>query len=104
NLFFGLLNSLVHVVMYSYYGLSSLGPAVRPYLWWKKYITLMQLGQFVLFGIYGVALYINQIGYPFFLFWIGITQPIIFFHLFYDYYRKTYAGSSKVRQQQKKLQ
>lgn len=36
------LNSFVHIVMYSYYGLSSI-PALRPYLWWKKYITQMQL-------------------------------------------------------------
>lgn len=28
--------------MYSYYGLSAI-PAVRPYLWWKKYITQFQL-------------------------------------------------------------
>jgi hypothetical protein len=28
--------------MYSYYGLSAV-PALRPYLWWKKYITQVQL-------------------------------------------------------------
>lgn len=28
--------------MYSYYGLSSV-PSMRPYLWWKKYITQGQL-------------------------------------------------------------
>ena len=36
------LNSLIHVLMYSYYGLSAV-PALRPYLWWKKYITQGQL-------------------------------------------------------------
>ncbi|CAL8299856.1 unnamed protein product [Merluccius merluccius] len=41
------LNSLIHVLMYSYYGLSSV-PALRPYLWWKKYITQGQLVQFFL--------------------------------------------------------
>lgn len=45
---FGGLNSFVHVVMYVYYGLSALGPAVRKYLWWKKYITILQLSQFVI--------------------------------------------------------
>lgn len=41
--FFGpTLNCFVHVVMYSYYGLSAI-PAVRPYLWWKKHITQLQL-------------------------------------------------------------
>ncbi|NXA54069.1 ELOV5 protein, partial [Nothocercus julius] len=36
------LNSFIHVLMYSYYGLSAV-PAMRPYLWWKKYITQGQL-------------------------------------------------------------
>lgn len=36
------LNSFIHVLMYSYYGLSAI-PAMRPYLWWKKYITQGQL-------------------------------------------------------------
>ena len=38
-----LLNSLVHVVMYGYYALSALGPKIRPYLWWKRHITHLQL-------------------------------------------------------------
>ncbi|XP_070199142.1 very long chain fatty acid elongase 1-like isoform X2 [Littorina saxatilis] len=42
------LNSGVHVVMYMYYLLSAMGPRIQPYLWWKKYLTIMQLGQFVL--------------------------------------------------------
>lgn len=36
-------NSFIHVLMYSYYGLSTLGPAVTKYLWWKKYLTIIQL-------------------------------------------------------------
>nr|KAG5709168.1 hypothetical protein BaRGS_028624 [Batillaria attramentaria] len=39
-------NSAVHVIMYSYYLLSALGPWVQPYLWWKKYLTSLQLFQF----------------------------------------------------------
>lgn len=38
-----LINSIVHVVMYSYYALSCLGPHVQKYLWWKKHITHLQL-------------------------------------------------------------
>ncbi|XP_065893144.1 very long chain fatty acid elongase 7-like isoform X2 [Dysidea avara] len=36
-------NCGIHIVMYSYYFLSGLGPQVQKYLWWKKYITVMQL-------------------------------------------------------------
>ena len=37
------LNSFVHVVMYSYYLLAAMGPRVQRYLWWKKYLTGLQM-------------------------------------------------------------
>ncbi|KAH9638117.1 hypothetical protein HF086_014978 [Spodoptera exigua] len=40
-----MVNSGIHVLMYTYYGLSVFGPAVSKYLWWKKYLTIMQLVQ-----------------------------------------------------------
>lgn len=43
----GFLNSGVHVFMYAYYMLAAFGNWVRPYLWWKKYLTTLQLVQFV---------------------------------------------------------
>ncbi|CAG2171312.1 unnamed protein product, partial [Oppiella nova] len=46
---FPLLNTFVHIVMYTYYALSALGPSVQKYLWWKRYITQIQLIQFVIF-------------------------------------------------------
>jgi hypothetical protein len=36
------MNSIVHILMYSYYGLSVI-PALRGKLWWKRYITIIQL-------------------------------------------------------------
>lgn len=29
--------------MYSYYGLAAIGPHMQKYLWWKKYLTSLQL-------------------------------------------------------------
>ena len=43
--FGGTLNSLVHVIMYSYYFLAALGPHMQKYLWWKKYLTTFQMIQ-----------------------------------------------------------
>ena len=37
------MNCLVHTVMYGYYGLAAIGPHMQKYLWWKKYLTVMQL-------------------------------------------------------------
>ena len=44
--FFGFLNTFVHIVMYSYYLLAALGPQVQKYLWWKKYLTALQMVSF----------------------------------------------------------
>ena len=49
NSVFGLAqNSVVHVIMYSYYFLASFGSKYRKYLWWKKYLTLLQITQFTI--------------------------------------------------------
>ncbi|NXD00423.1 ELOV4 protein, partial [Certhia familiaris] len=45
--FIGMLNSFVHIFMYGYYALASLGPRMRRHLWWKRYLTILQLCQFV---------------------------------------------------------
>lgn len=37
------MNAFIHVVMYMYYGLAACGPKVQKYLWWKRYLTIMQL-------------------------------------------------------------
>ncbi|XP_017073383.1 elongation of very long chain fatty acids protein F [Drosophila eugracilis] len=42
------LNVIMHVIMYTYYYLSSISPEVQKSLWWKKYITLTQLIQFAM--------------------------------------------------------
>lgn len=47
--FFGAtINSSIHVLMYGYYGLAALGPQVQKYLWWKKYLTIIQMVGFYL--------------------------------------------------------
>lgn len=38
-----MMNAIVHVIMYFYYFLSSLGPKMQKYLWWKNYLTKMQI-------------------------------------------------------------
>ncbi|KAM6918914.1 elongation of very long chain fatty acids protein 1a [Xenentodon cancila] len=53
--FHALVNAGVHVIMYFYYGLSAAGPRFQKYLWWKKYMTAIQLTQFIL-----VSLHISQ--------------------------------------------
>lgn len=47
NGFTGLFNSFIHAVMYTYYALSAMGPEYKKYLWWKKYLTQLQMIQFI---------------------------------------------------------
>ncbi len=81
--------------MYSYYALASLGPQIQKYLWWKRYITQLQLGQFFLFGIYGVFFFRNASGYPTWMSWVGYPQPPLFFYMFLDFYLKSYKKVAK---------
>lgn len=41
--FIGVVNSFVHIIMYTYYLLAAMGPQYQKFLWWKKYITNMQM-------------------------------------------------------------
>uniref|UniRef100_A0A336LMV5 Elongation of very long chain fatty acids protein n=1 Tax=Culicoides sonorensis TaxID=179676 RepID=A0A336LMV5_CULSO len=54
----GILNSIVHSVMYLYYTIAAMGPKYRKYLWWKRYITWMQMTQFLIILCYNsIGLY-----------------------------------------------
>lgn len=41
--FHPLLNTGVHMFIYLYYALSALGSKLQSFLWWKKYLTVLQL-------------------------------------------------------------
>ncbi|CAD7673871.1 unnamed protein product [Nyctereutes procyonoides] len=62
--FFGpTLNSFIHILMYSYYGLSVF-PSMHKYLWWKKYLTQAQLVQFVLTITHTMSAVVKPCGFP----------------------------------------
>ncbi|EEC12340.1 elongation of very long chain fatty acids protein AAEL008004 [Ixodes scapularis] len=88
------LNSFVHVVMYSYYFLSLLGPSARPYLWWKRYLTQFQLVQFVIMFIHCMIPVIKECNYPKTHSLITIPQALFFFGLFIRFYFKSYSRTS----------
>ena len=92
---FLMLNSFIHAVMYTYYALAAFGNHLRRYLWWKKYITQLQLLQFMVCGLYGILLYFQQTGYPMIWFIVAVGQNPIFFYMFYDFYRQAYQDKSK---------
>ncbi|KAG7302751.1 hypothetical protein JYU34_012713 [Plutella xylostella] len=95
-IFSGFLNCVVHVVMYSYYGLAALGPRVAPYLWWKKYITTFQIIQFVTLAVHFPASLLLTACPPPRAVGVFITMNLLFFmYLFGDFYRKCYSGKRR---------
>lgn len=87
---FIIINTLIHCFMYAYYALAALGPNIRRYLWWKKYVTIMQLAQFLIGCVYGLIVFVNQTGYPPIWLAIGLSQPPFFFYMFFRFYQRTY--------------
>ncbi|XP_060530080.1 uncharacterized protein LOC132704208 [Cylas formicarius] len=86
----GFLNSLVHVVMYFYYFLAALGPNYQKYLWWKKYMTWIQLTQFCIMLAYLTFIIAMDCKLPRALTFFFLTNVVIFLYLFTDFYRKAY--------------
>jgi elongation of very long chain fatty acids protein 7 len=87
---FPIVNSLIHAIMYTYYALSALGPRIKPFLWWKRYITILQLYQFVVYGLYFMLFLCLQKGYPPVFMAIGFVQPFIFFYMFWQFFQYSY--------------
>ncbi|XP_075750442.1 very long chain fatty acid elongase AAEL008004-like [Rhipicephalus microplus] len=84
------LNVFVHIIMYSYYFPSTFGPAVRKYLWWKRYLTTLQIVQFVLIMIHiSIPLFVDC-GFPRHLIVTGNVQTFLILCLFVNFYAKTY--------------
>ncbi|CAL1682355.1 unnamed protein product [Lasius platythorax] len=86
----GFLNSVVHIIMYSYYFIAALGSKYKKYLWWKKYMTWIQLLQFGIMLFYLILTLAMDCRLPKALTYFFITNVIIFIYLFSDFYRKAY--------------
>jgi elongation of very long chain fatty acids protein 7 len=102
NGIFPILNSAVHVLMYTYYALSAFGPSVQKYLWWKRYITQVQLIQFVVFFVYGTTYLFKQTGWPTILICTSVAQPPLYLVLFTSFYLNTYCKTQSQTQLKKR--
>lgn len=92
-----ILNAFVHVVMYVYYLLSSIDPERKKSLWWKKYITQMQLAQFVVDFIHQSWPLVVMRDCPVSKIWqiIAVTQAVVMMWMFGNFYYKTYIRKPK---------
>lgn len=95
----GFLNSFVHMVMYGYYLLAAMGPRVRPFLWWKKYVTTLQMVQFIIVILHGAQV---TLGFtecpevpPAMTLWLILNTSVMLL-LFMNFYTKSYTKGTRV--------
>ncbi|CAK1603820.1 unnamed protein product [Parnassius mnemosyne] len=94
-MFLGTINSFVHIVMYAYYALSAF-PHLNKYLWWKKYITLMQIVQFMCIILHAAANYANAGCPPSYTLLAAILlNALLFVYLFVEFYFNAYVNKNK---------
>ncbi|CAL1286983.1 unnamed protein product [Larinioides sclopetarius] len=82
------INTAVHVIMYTYYGLAAIGPHMQKYLWWKKHLTRLQIGQifFVLvYMVFGFLTGCEEFGK---MEMYSLGYGLIILLLFLNFYRK----------------
>ncbi|KAL0871670.1 hypothetical protein ABMA27_004189 [Loxostege sticticalis] len=94
-IFVGTLNSFVHIIMYGYY-LLSVFPGIAKYLWWKKYLTKLQLIQFMLVLVHvPINTFISKCPPSKIIICLAIFNGFLFLYLFSDFYVKSY-GKEKI--------
>lgn len=94
--FWGLINSFVHFWMYLYYLMAAMGPEYQKYIWWKRYITQMQMIQFILIFVHSIQLFVqNDCNYPLGMSYFIAAHAVLFFILFANFYLKAYLTKRK---------
>lgn len=94
----GLINAFVHVVMYSYYLLAGLGPQYQKYLWWKQYLTSMQMIQFVIIIGHAVQLvFYDDCDFPVLFAYFVICQTFIILAMFAHFYLRAYIRPKSIK-------
>ncbi|XP_013177610.1 PREDICTED: elongation of very long chain fatty acids protein 4-like [Papilio xuthus] len=86
----GVVNSFIHIIMYAYYGLAAF-PNLTKYLWWKKYITKMQLVQFFLMMFHLISNHsLSSCRSSNIWVFLLIANNMLFVYLFSNFYVKEY--------------
>ncbi|XP_028966799.1 elongation of very long chain fatty acids protein 4-like [Galendromus occidentalis] len=85
------INMFVHVIMYTYYFLASFGKRFEKYLFWKKYLTQLQLLQFIFCMVHIlVPLFDSRCSIPLDHVAVVIVPVIFFLAMFSRFYVHTY--------------
>ncbi|XP_063702422.1 very long chain fatty acid elongase AAEL008004-like, partial [Culicoides brevitarsis] len=86
----GICNIFVHMIMYFYYLVAALGPQFRKFLWWKRYLTTLQIIQFLIILFYMLGSLWLSCNFRKNVIYVIIAETIINLVLFLHFYRKAY--------------
>ncbi|KAJ8724019.1 hypothetical protein PYW07_007999 [Mythimna separata] len=91
------LNSIVHIIMYGYYLLTTWDESYKQSIWWKKYVTQVQILQFTLLLMHFIALAVApaDCAFPRQPAFLLIPQNLFMVILFSDFYYRSYIKSKK---------
>ncbi|XP_073951318.1 very long chain fatty acid elongase AAEL008004-like isoform X2 [Choristoneura fumiferana] len=90
----GVINSFIHIIMYTYYLISGLGPQYQKYLWWKKHVTTLQLIQFCIIFYHNFSVMFSDCNYPKFINFLLSLNAGLFLYLFGKFYYVNYVKSN----------
>lgn len=93
--FAGVVNASVHVCMYIYYTIASFGDVFQGHLKYKRYLTIVQICQFLVILIYGIASHYISCGYNMMVVNLIMFEAASNLILFINFYRKAY-GKDKL--------
>ncbi|KAG5875864.1 hypothetical protein JTB14_037864 [Gonioctena quinquepunctata] len=90
--FHPMMNSFIHVLMYSYYYMSCLGPGWQKKLSpWKPRLTMAQMIQFVILIAHGLTALPSSCVVPKQFLLIYVPNIVLIFKMFKDFYTESYS-------------
>nr|XP_040231391.2 elongation of very long chain fatty acids protein AAEL008004 [Anopheles coluzzii] len=97
-----IINNFVHTLMYLYYMLSAMGPRYQKYLFWKQFLTELQIAQFVICIGHAINALLTDCAFPKFITFLLLCNASIFFVLFMNFYLENYRkqATAKAAQQE----
>lgn len=94
----GVINSFIHIIMYTYYMLSAFGPNIQKYLWWKKYLTILQIVQFIIIFLHNFQMLFTSCNFPKPLSFLLTINTGLFIYMFGSFYVNNYRKSNMRRE------
>lgn len=89
----GVINSFIHIFMYTYYMLAAFGPHMQKYLWWKRYLTTMQIVQFIIIFFHNFQMLFTSCNFPKPLSILLVLNSGLFIYMFGSFYINNYVKS-----------